>query len=168
MKTALSFFIFFMTAYGYSFQSYAQTMTSASVFATIVNPITIERTDDLNLNSAPGKSGGIVFLSQKDIYIKRDITPYKSGNIELVELMIKGEDLSSFSISLPVFPLSLKNISNNETIVVNRFISELGTTGVLSAGKKTLMIRAQLIYTPTQAAGIYFSPSPIDITVNYY
>lgn len=168
MKTALSFFIFVTIVYGFSIQSYAQNTGSAAVFATIVTSTTIERTDGQGFNSQSIKPADTAMFSREDTSrLNSNITHIqKPGIIALAEFLIKGEDLSSFSITLPQFPVSLTQRASTETIQVDSFINSTGTIGALSKGAHTLLISGNVDYKPGQPGGIYHSP-PVHITVNY-
>lgn len=173
MKTPLSFFIFSWMVAGYPATSYAQNSGSATASATIITPISIQKVNegDLNFgNILAGKSNGIIILGTNGVRrIEGGASlPSALGTISPAEFMITGEGSYSFSITLPLSPITLTNSTGtNEIMMVDSFTSSPETTGTLSEGKQILKVGANLNVGANQAPGIYISDIPFTVTVNY-
>lgn len=170
MKTPLSFFILILLAVGGNNRSYGQVSASSSVFVNIISPITVERIDGAESKPINDFFKSVITANLNAIK-KRNLTGEIISQpsrvfIHLAEFIIKGENLYSFTITLPASPISFVNAAGNQCLVFDNFISTSGVGEVLSKGECRLSVRANLDYKPDQYSGIYNSP-PIDITVNY-
>jgi hypothetical protein len=173
MKTSLSLSIFSCLLWATINVSNAQNVASASVVATIVVPISIEKTaaGDLSFgNVAAGNAAGIIILTATGQRLAEGGVnlPSSVGNISAAEFLITGEGSSSFSISLPVSPVMLTNTEGaNETMTVDSFTSFPASSGTLTDGKQIIRVGASLNIKAMQATGLYKSSEPFQITVNY-
>ena len=173
MKTSLTLSIFSCLLCGTIKASNAQSVASASVAATIVVPISIEKTaaGDLSFgNIASGNTAGILILTANGQRLAEGGVnlPSSAGNISAAEFLITGEVSSTFSISLPATPLMLTNTEvSNETMTVDSFTSFPASSGTLSEGKQIIRVGATLNIKAMQATGLYKSSEPFQITVNY-
>jgi hypothetical protein len=143
---------------------------TAAASATIIEPIVINKTSDLNFGSlgvstttagtvvlAPGggrtPSGG-VFLP----------TSGASG-VSAASFTVTGQSGFTYAITLPSAPVTITNGTQNMT--VTNFTSTPATTGTLTGGTQTLNVGATLNVDAAQAAGTYTTTTPFDVTVNY-
>lgn len=147
----------------------AQVTASASASATIVTPISITKTVDMNFgNVAVSTVAGTVVLAPAG---SRTITggvtlPAVTGTVTAATFTVNGEGAYTYAITLPSTDLTITSTGSN-TMIVNSFTSTPSATGTLTAGTQTLRVGATLHVTGSQAAGTYTSATPFDVTVNY-
>ena len=164
MKTLLLLSIFVLSGYTAIAQSQASASFTASV--TIIEPIGITTTSNMNFANVDAKTGGTIILTP-------DNTRITSGGVELEEATgvsaatfeITGEQGSSFSLSIPNSEYILSN--GNENIIIKDFTSSLAGSGNIESGSKVVRVGATLDVNPNQAPGTYTSTGPLNVTVNY-
>jgi hypothetical protein len=174
MKKAIVFFsaLFLMTlaAQNVNAQPFTgqKTATSATE-ATIITPIAITKTIDLNFgNVVSGTGTGTVTVvpagtrsSAGDVTLPA-ATP---GTITAATFNVTGLANATYSITLPT---TLNVVSGANSMVVNGFTSNPTPTGTLSAsGAETVTVGATLNVGANQAAGTYTNASDLEITVAY-
>ncbi len=148
--------------------SFAQVSASSSSSATIIIPINITKTVDMNFgNVAVNAVAGTVILAPAG---GRTLTggvtlPAVTGTVTAASFTVTGAPTYTFSISLPSSPLTITSGSN--TMTVTAFTSTPSTTGTLAAGTATLLVGATLNVGINQVAGTYTSATPFSVTVNY-
>jgi len=168
MKTTIKIFSLAIAIIGFSATSFAQVSATATASGTIVTPIAISKTVDMNFgNVAVSSSAGTVVLATAGT---RSATggvtlPATTGTIAAAEFTITGQGGYTYSISLPSTPTTVTSGGNNMT--VNAFTSNPGGTGTLTNGTQTLKVGATLNVGASQAAGTYTSTTPFTVTVNY-
>ncbi len=147
----------------------AQVTANATATGTIVTPIAITNSGDMNFgNVAVSATGGTVVLAPAGT---RTITggvtlPAVPGTVTAAHFEIEGTANYTYSITLPSTATTVTSGAN--TMTVDAFTSNPGTTGTLSAaGKQTVDVGATLNVSALQAAGTYVSGTPFDVTVNY-
>lgn len=148
--------------------SFAQTTATADISATIVNPISISKVQDMNFGKMAIVSGaGNVVLSPSAN--KRMAT----GGVELVDgnqatfasFNVSGLAGATFSITLPTVPVVISNGEN--TMTVSNFTSTPTNTATLGNGTKNIAVGATLHVEGNQKLGVYKSTTPFTVTVNY-
>ena len=165
MKTAIKIFSLAIAIIGFSATSFAQVSATATATSTIVTPIAISKTVDMNFgNVAVSSSAGTVVLAAEGT---RSATggvtlPATSGTVAAAQFTVTGESGYTYSVTLPVSN-TVKFGSN--TMTVNTFVSN--TTGKLTGGTEILKVGATLNVGASQAAGTYISEAPFTVTVNY-
>jgi hypothetical protein len=148
--------------------SFAQVSATANASVTIVTPITISKTVDMNFgNVAVGATSGTVILTPAGT---RSLTggitlPVVAGTVTAASFTVTGSTTYAFSISLPVSPITISSGANNMT--VGTFTSTPTANGTLSSGTATVTVGATLNVAANQAAGNYTSATPFSVTVNY-
>ena len=154
---------------GISIGTFAQVTATASASATIITPIAISKSVDMDFgNIAAGSSAGSVQLTPAG---SRSLTggitlPGIQGTVTPASFLISGAPNVAYSITLPVNALIITSGSNN--MEVNVFESDPAATGTLGTnGLQTLNVGATLIVGASQPAGSYSSNSPFAVTVNY-
>ncbi len=160
--------ILLLLVVGINYAGYSQTQATASftASATIIQPIGITTTANMNFASLDAKSGGAVILSP-------DNNRIGTGGIELADgtevsaaaFKVTGEQNFAFSISLPENDFVLTNGSEN--MIIKDFTSSLDGTGDFSNGQSDVRVGATLEVNPQQNPGVYTTPSPMNVTVNY-
>ena len=147
--------------------AYAQESASASATATVVTPIAITKSTDMNFGNVTVKSDadGTVILAPAGT---REATagaslPTTAGNVGAASFTITGEANYTYSITLPE---SVQLSSDGNVMSITNFKSVPSGTGTLSAqGAETVSVGATLNLGVGQAAGEYTATEAV--TVNY-
>ncbi|MEI7526256.1 MAG: DUF4402 domain-containing protein [Mariniphaga sp.] len=154
--------------FGFVGSSFAQVSASSTSSATIIIPINITKTVDMNFgNVAVNAVAGTVILAPAG---GRTITggvtlPAVTGTVAAAAFTVTGAPTYTFSISLPSSPLTITSGAN--TMTVTAFTSTPSITGTLAAGTASLLVGATLNVGINQVAGTYTSATPFSVTVNY-
>jgi hypothetical protein len=169
MKTQIRIFALVLVLTGISISTFAQVNATANTSATIVTPIAISKSVDMNFgNVAVSATAGTVILTPEG---SRSLTggvtlPTIAGTVAAASFNVTGAANYTYNITLPSSALTISSGSNNMT--VNAFASNPATTGTLNAsGSQVLNVGATLNVGASQPAGSYTSASPFIVTVNY-
>lgn len=149
--------------------AFTQVTATATASATILAPISLTKTADMNfgnlaVNASPGTivltpagartaTGGVTFL------------PSNQGTIAAASFTVVGLADATYSITLPAGPTTISNGVNDMT--VDDWTSDPTPTGTLTGGTQTLNVGATLDVPASSVAGIYTSATPFNVTVNY-
>lgn len=146
---------------------YAQASATANfkASATIIEPIGITTTSDMNFANIDARKGGTVIL-------KPDNTRSATGGVELKEttnvsaatFMVTGQQGYSFNISLPQGSYELRN--GKEAMAIQDFTAEF-EQNLPGDGPATLKVGASLYVNPNQKPGVYNTVADLQVTVNY-
>jgi Domain of unknown function (DUF4402) len=148
--------------------TFAQVTATASAAATIVGPIAIANTADMNFgNVAVSNVAGTVVLTPAG---GRSVTggctlPAITGTVTAASFTVTGADGYTYAITLPATPTTISFGAINMT--VDNFTSTPSGTGTLTGGTQVLNVGATLNVGASQAAGTYTSGTEFDVTVNY-
>jgi hypothetical protein len=164
MKRLLLIFSFIILSFPNDGMAQATASFTASV--TIIQPIGITSTANMNFANLYAKSGGAVVLGP-------DNTRVGQGGVELTDgkavstatFEVTGQAGYTYSITLPDSDQVLTNGTDN--IIIRDFTSSLKDEGALALGSQTLSVGASLDINPNQTPGNYTSPGGFNITVNY-
>jgi hypothetical protein len=169
MKNITKIFAIAIVALGFATTSHAQVTATATASGTIVTPIAIDNAGDLNFgNVAVSATAGTVILAPAGT---RTITggvtlPVVPGTVTAAQFDVTGTPDYTYAITLPSAATTVT--SGGNSMSVDAFTSMPNVTGVLDgAGKQTISVGATLNVGAAQAAGIYTSGTPFDVTVNY-
>jgi hypothetical protein len=152
---------------------YAQQISntaSASISATIVNPIGITKKVDLSFgNLYAGTSSGTVILDPAG---NRSATggvtlPSAAGTVTAASFDVTGEDSYSYTITLPTTAYITSVNSGSETMLINNFISSPSQTGKLNSGIQTISVGATLNVGAVQPPSEYKNDKGFVVIVNY-
>ena len=161
--------VFAIAILGFTVVSFGQVTGSASSSATIIAPISITKTVDMNFGSiAVSTTAGTVQLTPAGV---RNITggitlPNVTGTVAAASFTVGGEGTSTYSIILPASN-TIRVGLNGATMLVDGFSSTPSGTGALTGGTQTLTVGATLHVAGSQANGLYTSVTPFDVIVNY-
>lgn len=154
---------------GSSLSVFAQATASATASATVITPIAIAKTVDMNFGNVAVQAGtgGTVVLTPAGV---RTVTggvtlPSVTGTVTAASFTVTGSGTSTYSITLPGAATTLSSGIN--TMTCNTFTSTPTPTGALTGGTQTLTVGATLNVAAAQAPGTYLSGTPFDVTVNY-
>jgi hypothetical protein len=148
--------------------AFSQVSATSNATATIVGPIGITNTQELNFgNVAVSATGGTVVLSPAGV---RSTTggvtlPATAGTVTVATFNVSGADGYTYAITLPAAALTISSGGNNMT--VDNFSSTPSGTGTLTGGSEVLSVGATLNVAGSQPSGTYTSATPFTVTVNY-
>jgi len=171
MKNFTKLFAIAIVILGFSATSFAQVDATATASATIITPIAINKTVDLNFgNISVSATGGTVILAPS-LAGARSTTggvtlPTVTGTFTAAKFVVTGLGNSTYSISLPAAPISLSDGASH-TMAVGTFTSTPSTTGALTAGTQDVYVGVTLTVAGLQAAGLYTNSTDLTVTVNY-
>ena len=154
---------------GFAVMANAQVTGHATVTGTIVTPIAIVNSGDMNFgNVAVSAVGGTVVLAPASTRTKTGgvTLPATPGTVSAAHFNITGAANFTYAITLPVISTTVTSGPNNMT--VDTFTSTPSLTGLLDgSGNQTVNVGATWNISALQPAGTYVSATPFDITVNY-
>lgn len=161
--------ILFFTLMGFTAGAYAQATATATASATIVTPIAITKTADMNFGNVAVQTstGGTVILAPAGTRTRTaGVTlPTVAGTVTAASFSVTGSGTYTYVITLPSSDVTITSGLN--TMAVNTFTSTPSGTGALTAGAQTLTVGATLNVGAAQATGTYISGTPFDVMVNY-
>lgn len=144
----------------------AQATATFTASATIIQPIGITTTSNMNFANIDAKSGGAVILTPENTRISSGGVELADGtNVSAAEFEITGQSGYSFSITLPEGQYNLT--SGNENMVIRDFTSNIVDGSNLSDGSKLIRVGATLEVNPNQTPGTYTTPRTLEVSVNY-
>ncbi|MFA8433823.1 MAG: DUF4402 domain-containing protein [Marinifilaceae bacterium] len=164
------FFTFAILVLGFATASFAQETASASASATIVTPISITKTVDLNFGNVAVQSttaGTVVMAPDGSRTEANGVTlPATPGTVTAASFNVAGEGNYTYAITLPS-TCTITHATSASTMEVNAFTSNPSVTGTLSSGAQTLTVGATLNVSAAQESGAYTSGTDFNVTVNY-
>ena len=160
--------VFSIAIFGFSAASFAQVSASASTSATIITPIAITKSVDMNFGSvavSPTVPGTVVLPTSGSRTQTGGVTlPVTTGTVAAAKFTVTGLAASTYSITLPG---TITLTSGSNTMTVSNFTSTPTPTGVLTGGTQDILVGATLNVAAAQAAGSYTNAAGLVITVNY-
>jgi hypothetical protein len=139
--------------------SFAQATATAAASATIITPITITKTADLNYGNVAvsAATAGTVVLAPAGTRTTGGAggvtLPATPGTVTAASFTVSGQASYTYAITLPA---SATITSSGNTMTVNGFTSTPSATGTLSSGgTQTLTVGATLNVAAAQAVGTY-------------
>ncbi|MGB7841955.1 MAG: DUF4402 domain-containing protein, partial [Salinimicrobium sp.] len=120
---------------------FCQTSATASftASATIIKPIGITTTSNMNFAGIDAKSGGTITLTPENTRITSGGVALANGSmVSAAAFEVTGEPGFAFSISLPQEDYVLSN--GNESMVIKEFTSSSIEGGSLAGGSKTVRV----------------------------
>ena len=166
LKRLLTFAIIFA---GITTAALAQVSATATASATIVGPIGIANTANMNFgNVAVSAVAGTVVMTPAAV---RSTTggctlPVVTGTVAAGAFNVTGAAAYTYAITLPAAATTITFGAN--TMTVDTWTSTPSGAGTLSAGgSQALTIGATLNVGASQPAGTYVSGTPFTVTVNY-
>lgn len=152
----------------FGIQVNAQSTVSASTTATLITPISISKTFDMDFGTvAASSTAGTVELDYSDGTTATGGASIPAGSAPKTAVFaVNGEGNSGFSISIPTSSITLDG-SVSGTLTVDNFAADLGTASTLSSGTATVKVKAVLNVPANAVAGTYTNSSDLFVTVNY-
>ena len=169
MKQIAKFFTLAIVMISFSAATFAQVSATATASATIVSPIAISKTVDMNFGNvaASGALGTVVLTPAGGRSATGGVTlPVTAGTVTAASFTVTGTPGYTYAITLPVAALTIT--SGGPSMTVDNFTSTPTPAGTLVAGTSTLTVGATLNVGANQAAGVYGIPAEtFTVTVNY-
>jgi hypothetical protein len=173
MKQITKFLIIAAVMLSFTAATFAQVSATALATATVVSPLTITRTADLNfgnvIQTVPANPSTVILDPATGTASYTNATasaiPAASAAITRATFTVTGTPGASYSISILPATLTLTGPGAN-TMTATNFQSNPSTPGTLTGGTSTLYIGAQLNLIANQAGGTYTSGN-FTVTVNY-
>jgi hypothetical protein len=151
---------------GFSAASFGQVTATAITNATIITPIAITKTANLEFgNIAVNPTlGGTVVMPTSGVRTKTlGVTlPVSTGTPGQASFTVTGLAGSTFSFGLPT---AFTILGPGDPMTVDAFTSS--STGTLSSGTEIVTVGATLHVAAAQLAGSYTNTTGLIITVNY-
>lgn len=168
MKRLFKLFALAIVLLSFASSSFAQVTASATATATILAPIAISKSTDMNFgNLAVNNTAGTVALAPTNVRTPSGgvTLPNPTGGPVAALFVVTGIVDATYSITLPTTDYIISSGANNMT--VNTFVSSPSTTGTLTLGTSNLSVGATLNVLGSQADGTYTNLTGFDVTVNY-
>lgn len=170
MKQIAKFFAFAIVLIAFTTNAIAQVTATATAAATIITPIAISKTADMNFgNIAVNASLGTVALPAAAAPV-RTVTggctlPTTAGTVAAATFTVSGQPGFTYSILLPA---SVSLTGPGPAMTADTFVSSptVAAGGLLTGGSETLYVGATLHVAASQTAGAYISAA-FNVTVNY-
>jgi len=158
--------IFSLIFLSFSTEGMAQATATFTASVTIIQPIGITNTANMNFANLDAKTGGAVILSPDNSRISQGGVALADGNtVSAATFEVTGQAGYTYSITLPNSDYVLTN--GIDDIIIRDFTSSLNDEGSLASGSQTLSVGASLDINPNQTPGNYTSPGSFNISVNY-
>lgn len=158
----------FLMVLFFSATALGQTQATASFTAsvTIIEPIGITNTSDMNFAAIDAKGGGMVVLTPDNGRFASGGVQLADGtNVSAASFRVTGQQGYSFSVTLPEGEYLLSNGSQN--IILKDFTSNLEGSGDLTSGISEFRVGATVEIQPGQNSGTYKSMGNLPVTVHY-
>jgi len=151
----------------------AQATVTATATAEVIEALTGRETAQLNFGRfSPESQGGTVIMSPDGVRSAQGTVILAGGTHNAASFYITGQYEASFSITLPLGPQTLTNLSNSEkTIQVGQWesfpVQGIGV-GILTKGEMTVLIGASLTVGDMNAnpVGIYAGTYSVTFAYN--
>ncbi|HET8854487.1 MAG TPA: DUF4402 domain-containing protein [Salinimicrobium sp.] len=144
-------------------QSQASANFTASV--TIIEPIGITTTANMNFARIDARSGGIVTLTPENTRVSTGGVQLEGGGmVSAATFKITGQKGYAYAVSLPQEAYTLSSGENE--IIIENFQSNL-SSGTLKEEPQIIRVGASLRINPNQTPGFYTSRQSFQVTVNY-
>jgi hypothetical protein len=169
MKNITKLFAIAIVVIGSASTSFAQVTATASTSATIITPIAITKTVDMNFGNvavSPTIAGTVVLVPAGTRSKTGGVTlPVTAGTVTAAKFNVTGQTGATYSITLPPADITLSN--GTQTMTVGTFTSTPVATGTLTGGTEEISVGATLNVAAGQASGLYTNASDLFVTVNY-
>jgi hypothetical protein len=169
MKQITRIFALLVIGLAFTASSFAQVTATANASATIVSPIAIVKTLDMNFGNVAASAalGTVVLTPASTRSATGGVTlPATAGTVTAASFTVTGTAGYTYAITLPVAALTIT--SGGPSMTVDTWTSTPTPTGTLVGGTSTLTVGATLHVGANQAAGVYgILAETFSVTVNY-
>jgi hypothetical protein len=173
MKKMTKFLALAIAMIAFTVSTFGQATGSATATATIIAPIAISSTVQMNFGNAAVNAtlGGTVILATNSTRSATAgvtlPTGAGAGTVTAASFDVTGSGTLTYAITLPVAAYTITRLTGTETMTVTNFVSNPSGTGALTAGAQTLLVGATLNVAAAQVPGTYTNATGFDVTVNY-
>jgi len=165
LKTMKKFIASSILVLAFAAVSFGQATDQATATATIVIPMTITKTIDLNFGSLVPNTGGTVVVTPAGGRSATGTVVLFGGIVSAASFDVTGSGTSTYAITLPTTDHTISSGGNN--MIVNNFQSTPSGTGALVGGAQTLTVGATLNVVSVHPVSTYTNAVGFDVTVNY-
>lgn len=163
LSSVIIAFIFLINIEGAAAQASASASFTAS--ATIIEPIGITTTSNMNFANIDAGNGGIVIITPEHNRIAQgDIILAEGGMVSAATFLVTGKEGYTFDISVPSGPQHV--VSGTQKMEIRDFVAALDESS-LSGNGKVIKVGASLVINAQQQPGFYQSLDDLQVTVNY-
>lgn len=164
------FLLFLFLSFALSISTFATNSASADSKVTIITPISVSVTGELNFGTII-KGTNVVTLNTSGTIRTATITSNLVTGIQptLPTFTVTGDGTQTYAVTVPPSPVTISDLNDsNNTMTINNFKTSLGdaNTGTLVSGTQTFTVGADLTVGETQAAGSYKGTFPITVAYN--
>jgi len=144
---------------------YAQATATFTATATIIQPITIATTSQMNFAKIDAKNGGEVILTPESTrYTSGEVELDEATNVSAASFTVSGQQGYTYAITLPASQYEL--INGSDKMIIKDFTTDVNS-GSLAEGNQSFRVGATLSVNPNQKPGNYVTSNNINVTVNY-
>ena len=166
MKNITKFFAIAIAILGFSAASYAQSNATASSTATLVVPLSISKTTDLDFGVlASSATAGTVQMATTGAVTPTGGASVISGTTSTAVFHVTGATTESISVAYPA-SITLTGVPSG-SLVLNTITADCGTSTNLVGGEKDIKFSAVLEIPANTVAGVYSNATGLSVTVNY-
>lgn len=159
-------FLFFSLSILYVSQAAGQVTASFTASATIIEPVGITTTAEMNFANLDAENGGAVILTPENTRISEGgVTLAEGGVISAASFEVTGQKGYTYAITLPEGDYILQN--GSAEMVINNFTTNLQGENILADNSQTFRVGATLNVQPNQQPGLYSSVNALIVAVNY-
>jgi hypothetical protein len=167
MKKLVLFAVIFIA---FTATTFGQAEATATAAATIVGPIGISNTANMNFGNVAVSAtlAGTVLMDPDGTRTPGGgcTLPATTGTVSGAAFLVTGVTGYGFSITLPAAATTLSDGAGHN-MTVDAWTSNPSGTGSIVAGGTTLQVGATLNVGAGQTPGLYNSTAPFTVTVNY-
>jgi len=166
MKNITKIFAIALVVIASSATAFAQSTATASTTATLVTPISISKTTDMNFGTvASSATAGTIAISSAAVLAPTGGASVISGTPTTAVFHVTGQGTELIQVSYPA-SISLAG-SVSGTLTVNSITADCGTSTNLVDGGKDISFSAVLEVPANTIAGSYTNATGLYVTVNY-
>lgn len=153
---------------------------TATGTATIVAPIAIEKTADMNFgNVAAGADGGTVVLSPaagRTVTGTVQLAANAPGTVTAAGFDVTGEGVYTYAITVPTGNYEITHTNESDVMQISTFTatttngiggSSPNYTSALVSSADAILVGATLTVATSQLAGVYTNATGFPVIVNY-
>jgi hypothetical protein len=146
--------------------SYAANTATSNATATVIAPIAIVGTVDLQFGkfAASGTTGTVVMTPAGVRTATGGVVLSAVAPGAAASYNVTGDTTASYTITLPASAVTITSGANNMTVA--SFTSTPATTGTLTAGAQTLTVGGTLSVGASQATGAYTGTYTVTVQYN--
>lgn len=165
-------FAFGISLFMFTAVAFSQSSATASAAATILTPIAISNTVDMNFGNlaSSGTAGTCVLATDASRSTTGGVTIMAGGTITAASFAVTGVAAANYTITLPAGATTVSDGTN--TMTIDTWTSNPSGTGTLTGGNSTLLVGATLNVNANQPGGVYNTSNAggsgeFTVTVNY-